>query len=178
MNKKTQALLEQYAKSFVAVALEQQQAESAAEEIDFLLKVFAETELAASLSHDGISRSAKADLIRTLQKSSSFYLSNFLEVILHNEREAYLYDILKLTSKKLTAATNSHAIVVTSAVPLTERQRERVLKIAAERLAISKGRLVEKIDQSVVGGLIINANNQVIDMSIRRQLQEFKMNLK
>ncbi|MFP9075890.1 F0F1 ATP synthase subunit delta, partial [Enterococcus faecalis] len=40
------------------------------------------------------------------------------------------------------------------------------------------GKLVENIDESILGGFIINVNNNVIDTSIRRQLQTFKMNLK
>ncbi|MEN4363970.1 F0F1 ATP synthase subunit delta, partial [Streptococcus pyogenes] len=33
-------------------------------------------------------------------------------------------------------------------------------------------------DPSLIGGFIISVNNKVIDTSIRRQLQAFKMNLK
>ncbi|AND79615.1 F0F1 ATP synthase subunit delta [Streptococcus pantholopis] len=178
MNKKTQTVLERYAKSLVEVAVEQQQTEIMAEEIRTVLTVFAETDLAAVLKHDGISQSDKADLIRTFQKSASVYFSNFLEIVIQNEREAYLYEILQLVLEKLSDVTNTYDIVVTSAVALTQAQKERVLKIAADKLAVSKGRLVEKIDPSIIGGLIIDADNQVVDMSIRRQLREFKMNLK
>ncbi|MEX2804343.1 F0F1 ATP synthase subunit delta [Streptococcus sp. H31] len=178
MNKKTQTVLERYAKSLVEVAVEQQQTEILAEEIRTVLTVFSETDLAAALKHDGISQSAKADLIRTFQRSASVYFSNFLEIVIQNEREAYLYEILQLVLEKLSDVTNTYDIVVTSAVALTQAQKERVLKIAADKLAVSKGRLVERIDPSIIGGLIIDADNQVVDMSIRRQLREFKMNLK
>ena len=48
----------------------------------------------------------------------------------------------------------------------------------AEKFGVKAGKLVENIDESILGGFIINVNNKVIDTSIRRQLQTFKMNLK
>ena len=39
-------------------------------------------------------------------------------------------------------------------------------------------RLVEKIDEELIGGFVIKAKNKFVDTSIRSQLQAFKMNLK
>ena len=56
--------------------------------------------------------------------------------------------------------------------------KERILALVAEKIGVKVGKLVENIDESILGGFIINVNNKVIDTSIRRQLQTFKMNLK
>ena len=61
---------------------------------------------------------------------------------------------------------------------LTDEQKERILALVAEKFGVKAGKLVEDIDESILGGFVINVNNKVIDTSIRRQLQEFKMNLK
>ncbi|NBM10576.1 F0F1 ATP synthase subunit delta, partial [Streptococcus equi] len=66
----------------------------------------------------------------------------------------------------------------TSAVPLSEEQKQRVRTVVSKRLAVKTGRLIEKVDPSLIGGFMISVNNKVIDTSIRRQLQAFKMNLK
>ncbi|MCB4986823.1 F0F1 ATP synthase subunit delta, partial [Streptococcus mutans] len=47
-----------------------------------------------------------------------------------------------------------------------------------KKFALTKRNLIEKIDDEIIGGFIIKANNKVIDTSIRSQLQELKMNLK
>lgn len=65
-----------------------------------------------------------------------------------------------------------------TAVALTDEQKEHILALVAENSVLKFGKLVENIDESILGGFIINVNNKVIDTSIRRQLQTFKMNLK
>lgn len=177
MDKKTQALVEQYAKSLVEIAIEKDSLAELQSETEALLSVFEETNLADSLSLV-VSRDEKVKLVRLLQESSSVYMNNFLEVILQNEREALLKAILEGVQKDFVIATNQHDIVVTTAVALTDEQKERILALAAEKFGVQAGKLVENIDESILGGFIINVNNQVIDTSIRRQLQEFKMNLK
>ena len=175
MDKKTQALVEQYAKSLVEIAIEKDSLAELQSETEALLSVFEETNLADSLSSLVVSRDEKVKLVRLLQESSSVYMNNFL---LQNEREALLKAILEGVQKDFVIATNQHDIVVTTAVALTDEQKERILALAAEKFGVQAGKLVENIDESILGGFIINVNNQVIDTSIRRQLQEFKMNLK
>ena len=178
MDKKTQALVEQYAKSLVEIAIEKDSLAELQSETEALLSVFEETNLADFLSSLVVSRDEKVKLVRLLQESSSVYMNNFLEVILQNEREAFLKAILEGVQKDFVIATNQHDIVVTTAVVLTDEQKERILALVAEKFGVKAGKLVENINESILGGFVINVNNKVIDTSIRRQLQEFKMNLK
>ena len=143
-----------------------------------MVSFFEETNLADFLSSLVVSRDEKVKLVRLLQESSSVYMNNFLEVILQNEREAFLKAILEGVQKDFVIATNQHDIVVRTAVVLTDEQKERILALVAEKFGVKAGKLVENIDESILGGFVINVNNKVIDTSIRRQLQEFKMNLK
>ncbi|EQC69911.1 ATP synthase delta chain [Streptococcus sp. HSISB1] len=123
MDKKTQALVEQYAKSLVEIAIEKDSLAELQSETEALLSVFEETNLADSLSSLVVSRDEKVKLVRLLQESSSVYMNNFLEVILQNEREALLKAILEGVQKDFVIATNQHDIVVTTAVALTDEQK-------------------------------------------------------
>ena len=67
---------------------------------------------------------------------------------------------------------------MTSASPLSEEQKARLLAIVSQKFEIKTRRLVEKIDEDLIGGFIIKAKNKVVDTSIRSQLQTFKTNLK
>ena len=178
MDKKTQALVEQYARSLVEVAFEQDAVSTIQEEVRQILTVFAETNLKTFLSQENVTSEAKKESLSLFQESCSVYMNNFLEVILQNEREAFLKAILEGVQKDFVIATNQHDIVVTTAVALTDEQKERILALVAEKFGVKAGKLVEDIDESILGGFVINVNNKVIDTSIRRQLQEFKMNLK
>ncbi|EHJ53326.1 F0F1 ATP synthase subunit delta [Streptococcus macacae] len=178
MDKKTQALIEQYAKSLVEVAVEHKETKTIQEEVNSILEVFDGTVLAATLAHDGIYHSDKSKLVRLFQDSCSPYMNNFLEIILQNERENYLYAILKTAADLFAHTTESYDISVTSAVALTDSQKTRILEMAKKKFNIRDGKLVEKIDETIIGGFIINVNNRVIDTSIRHQLQQLKLKLK
>jgi len=52
------------------------------------------------------------------------------------------------------------------------------LAIVSQKFEIKTRRLVEKIDEDLIGGFVIKAKNKVVDTSIRSQLQTFKTNLK
>ena len=178
MDKKTQALVEQYAKSLVEIAIEKDSLAELQSETEALLSVFEETNLANFLSSLVVSRDEKVKLVRLLQESSSVYMNNFLEVILLNDRANILYDVLKLVLELFDQEDNTYDVTVTSASPLSEEQKARLLAIVSQKFEIKTRRLAEKIDEDLIGGFVIKAKNKVIDTSIRSQLQTFKTNLK
>ena len=175
MDKKTQALVEQYARSLVEVAFEQDAVSTIQEEVRQILTVFAETNLKTFLSQVNVTSEAKKESLSFFQESCSVYMNNFLEVISLNDRANILYDVLKLV---LEQEDNTYDVTVTSASPLSEEQKTRLLTIVSQKFEIKTRRLVEKIDEELIGGFVIKAKNKFVDTSIRSQLQAFKMNLK
>lgn len=177
MDKKTQALVEQYARSLVEVAFEQDAVSTIQEEVRQILTVFAETKLKTFLSQENVTSKAKKESLSLFQESCSVYM-NFLEVILLNDRANILYDVLKLVLKLFDQEDNTYDVTVTSASPLSEDQKARLLAIVSQKFEIKTRRLVENIDENLIGGFVIKAKNKVVDTSIRSQLQAFKTNLK
>lgn len=178
MDKKTLALVEQYAKSLVEVAFEQDAVSTIQEEVEQILVVFAETDLKTFLSQENVTAEAKKESLSLFQESCSAYMNNFLEVILLNDRAGILYDILVLAQELFDQEANTYDVIVTSASPLSEDQKTRLLSIVSQKFEIKARRLVEEIDEDLIGGFVIKAKNKVVDTSVRRQLQTFKSNLK
>ena len=73
MDKKTQALVEQYARSLVEVAFEQDAVSTIQEEVRQILTVFAETNLKTFLSQENVTSEAKKESLDF--KFSSFTFS-------------------------------------------------------------------------------------------------------
>lgn len=180
MDNKTLAVVQKYSKSLVDVAIERDQktANELYADIDAILEVFSTTDLAAYLESSAVAHDEKAKFLRLFQESSSVYLNNFLEVILQNEREALLLPILQDVVERLNDAANQYDVVVTTVQPLTAEQKTRIQQVVKNKFAIDTRQIVENIDESIIGGFIIQANNKVIDTSIKGQLRELKMNLK
>ncbi|WP_019785772.1 F0F1 ATP synthase subunit delta, partial [Streptococcus sobrinus] len=57
-------------------------------------------------------------------------------------------------------------------------QKERILALGNQKFEISAQTLVEDLDESIIGGFVLQGNNKIIDTSIRSQLQQLKNNLK
>lgn len=177
MTKKELALIEQYAKSLVEVAIEKDFLNGLKEDVYAILETMQISNLDNILSSLAFSQDDKANLVRLLKDSSSVYVNNFLEVVIQNQREYLLFDMLKTVLKEIAQETNTYDVTVTSAIPLTEEQKNRVISVVMSKFGIQTGRLIEIIDASIIGGFIISVNNQVIDTSIKRQLHDFKMKL-
>lgn len=178
MTKKEQALIEQYAKSLVEVCSEHDALETLQADVLAILETFKATELDIMLSSLAVPHADKVQLVRLLQGNNSAYVNNFLDVILHNEREQYLHTILQTVLAEIAVVTNQYDVTVTSSVPLNEDQKVRVRDVVAKKLSLKTNQLIEHVDTSLIGGFVISVNNKVIDTSVRRQLQEFKMKLK
>ena len=178
MDKKTQALTETYAKSLADVAVEKNAAAAVYDDVKAILSVLDDKKVQNFLASTAVSLSEKAYLVRLFQESGSDYMKNFLEIILQNERQSLLKPIMEEVLKELNLKTQTFDIEVTTAVALSDSQKERLGALAEKKFALTKRDFIEQIDEEIIGGFILKANNKVIDTSIRSQLQELKMNLK
>lgn len=69
------------------------------------------------------------------------------------------------------ASKNQVEVNVTSAVPLSPEQRQRVTE-AASRFAGKQARLHETVDPSILGGLVVRVGDRKFDDSISRELEQ------
>ena len=178
MDRKTQAVVEQYADSLRQVALEKGLVSEIQAELSSCLTIFNETDLGSYLSSLALSRGDKAKLVAYLQEEASTYVKNFLAIILYNERESLIEPIFQAVLDKLVQETRQFPLSVKTAVPLSPSQKERILALGNQKFEISAQTLVEDLDESIIGGFVLQGNNKIIDTSIRSQLQQLKNNLK
>ncbi|MGT2930553.1 F0F1 ATP synthase subunit delta [Streptococcus dentasini] len=178
MDRNTQAIVEQYAEGLSQFALEKNLVSDIQTELAACLSVFEETDLSTYLSSLALAHDDKIALISLLQKELSTYLKNFLTVILNNGRESLIEPIFRTVLDKLRQETREFPLTVTTAVPLSDSQQERLLKLGKQRFDIEAKELKQELDQAIIGGFVLKANNQIIDTSIRSQLQQLKNNLK
>lgn len=178
MDRKTQAVVEQYAVSLAEIALEHDQVAEIQADLDAILTVCQETELSSVLTSLAVARSDKETLVQALQAQASPFVKNFLAMILFNERENLLVPIVQAVLEQVQQATREYAVTVTTAVSLSDQQKDRLMALGSMKFAIQAKSLEEKIDPAIIGGFVLEANNQIIDTSIKSQLQQLKNNLK
>jgi F-type H+-transporting ATPase subunit delta len=98
--------------------------------------------------------------------------SNLLKVIGHRGRFNLLGDIIIWFDELADRALGVRHFTVTSAVPLTEDQRIRL----TERLAVGGGKvlLVEQVDASLLGGMVLRHEDIIRDYSVRTRLETLR----
>jgi F-type H+-transporting ATPase subunit delta len=95
---------------------------------------------------------------------------NLLQLLAENDRLVVLPEIATQFDALKTAAENKAKVTVTSAAPIDEAQAADIKKSLERKL----GRAVElslAVDASLIGGAVIQADDMVIDGSVRARLQ-------
>jgi F-type H+-transporting ATPase subunit delta len=95
---------------------------------------------------------------------------NLLRLLAENDRLVTLPEIAAQFDALKTAAENKAKVTVTSAAPIDDAQAADIKKSLERKL----GRAVEltlTVDASLIGGAVIQADDMVIDGSVRSRLQ-------
>lgn len=105
---------------------------------------------------------------------------NYLKIIFKKGRELYIHDIVYQFVHLYKIHHNIQEVLVITPATITENVRQQLISRLSQQLNKTI-ELVEKIDTSLVGGMIVKVGDQLIDTSIsgkiKRLEQEFSMNI-
>jgi F-type H+-transporting ATPase subunit delta len=103
-------------------------------------------------------------------------LYDFLMFLARKRRIKYLPDIIEYFDDLVRESKSIARVTCITALPISESERQRVIEKLQAKTSL-KIELEEKIDTSIIGGMIIMLHNQIIDGSIRQDLIELKNRL-
>jgi F-type H+-transporting ATPase subunit delta len=103
-------------------------------------------------------------------------LLEFFDLLLHKHRIDLLPDIAVEYEKLLENYQGVIKTRVVTAVQMTEDVKAR-LKEELEKLSGKKIEIIQKIDGSIIGGIIVYMHNRVIDRSVRREIEQLRHDL-
>ncbi|XP_020597117.1 ATP synthase subunit O, mitochondrial-like [Phalaenopsis equestris] len=102
---------------------------------------------------------------------------NFLIVLAENGRLKYLERIAQRFVDLTMAHRGEVKVIVTSVIPLPEQEEKELKQTLQDILGAGKTvKLEQKIDPRILGGLVIEFDQKVFDMSIKtraKQMEEF-----
>ncbi len=112
----------------------------------------------------------------TNPKDQDKVLDNFARVLAENN-DLRLYDQIAEEFHKLDLAKQGiKQVEVTSAHPLS-RENEKAIVEELNKLVKTKIELKKQVDDRLIGGVVIQMEDQVIDASVKNQLEQLKNNL-
>ncbi len=164
-----------YARSLYLLAEEKGLLNEIKKDIDLLLQLYDDIEeIKTLLEHPVIKSSKKADVLSSLLKGNvNEYTMSFLQLIIKKKRENHLkyicIDFVDLFKKGQGLKT----AVLTTAFELTKTQETNV-KRSIEKEFKSKIDFNTKVNETLIGGLIIQVDDKQLDLSVSGQIQQLR----
>ncbi len=100
-------------------------------------------------------------------------LVNFLEVLLEKHRMPAIYRIRRHIDELWAKENRRLAVTLTSAVELDPSVSDEVGR-AVERQTGQTVELTSQVDEDILGGLVLQVGNMVLDASIRNRLETLR----
>lgn len=168
-----------YGDALFEIAVEENRTDSLMEEITMVQAVLSEnSDFEKILMHPEIPKSRKLQVIEEVFKGKiSDALTGFLRIVVTKGRYKDLPDIFAYFIARVKEYKNIGVAVVTSAIPMVDAQKQ---KIGQKLLATTKYETMEieyKVDESLIGGLMIRIGDRVVDSTIKSKLTSLTANL-
>lgn len=103
--------------------------------------------------------------------------ANFIKLTASNRRLFAISDMISAYRALVASARGEVTAEVTSAEKLSDGQVSR-LKAALKDAMGRDVQLAEKVDASILGGLIVRVGSRMVDNSLRTKLQNLKLSMK
>ena len=104
-------------------------------------------------------------------------VSNFVKVVARNGRLFALTEIIKGFRELAATARGEVAADVTSASPLSKAQVAALATTLKQKIGKTVT-LIEHVDPSLIGGLVVKVGSQMIDSSLKTKLTAMKIAMK
>ena len=169
-----------YGEALFELALERNELDSIAEQVDVLAQSFAENpELLKLLNHPKISKEEKVSVIENIFKGRfSDDIVGFLVIITQKDRGAEIEAILNYFLAKVREYKKIGVARVVSAVELSADQKKRVEEKLLQQTSYESFEVEYSVDASLIGGMIIRIGDRVVDSSIRTKMDNMAKNLR
>lgn len=162
-----------YGQALFDLGLEENKLDEFQKEVEMLCSLFHENqELCALLVHPQIPREEKeAVLSACFDGKVSDEISGFLHIVVRAGRQSEFLNIFEYFLNAVKAYKHIGTAYVTSAVPLSEAQKE---KIEARLLELTDNVAYDihySTDAGLIGGMVIRIGDKVADSSIKTKLE-------
>lgn len=162
---------QRYALALFNLALEMDKIDRMSSDMNLVLEVTRENpEFRRLLASPIIPERKKTSIIKGIFEKHLDPLSfRFLQLVTRKEREVYLENICEHFALLYKKHKNIITIEITTAYPIDDEIRTKIIDLI-EDTQKKKVELTEKIDEKIIGGVVLRVDDKKYDASLRRQL--------
>ncbi len=169
-------LASRYAKALIDLATETGQLDTVFRDMELLhATTSASRELTAFLRSPVIHAEKKEKIFTALfTERISTLTDQFSKLLIRKGREGVLPEVMQDGIRQYRRLKHIRQVKITTAVPLDEALREQLVARVKADIPDEQIELLTSVDESLVGGFILETENQLFDASISRDLQDIK----
>ena len=171
------SIVKRYAKAIVELAIENNNSSTWVNNFDDAHTFLSNRDLFAFLTSPQVPQMEKFKSIDTLMKEYDNLFKNFLKVLISRNQINLFQNIKEDFIRQFQSSTGKISAIISSAVKISDTQRKLIIENICKIFDVNEVDVKEKIDQKILGGLIINVGDTVIDISTSNKLENLKKHL-
>ena len=134
------------------------------------------TELREAMLNPELPDAAKRAALLEIMEGAHPVTTGFAQVLVERGRIAEIGDMAIAYGQRVDTAEGRVVVTAVTAVPLTPELRESIrAKVQAQTGRDAE--LEERVDPSIIGGLVLRVGDVVVDASLRTRLEEMRRSL-
>lgn len=165
-----------YAKSLFELAEKDGKLDKIHEDVLYVREVGRNKEFASVMKNPLITTDKKESIFEAVFKDKVDTMTlNTLMVLTEHKREAYLVDVCTFFHNLYNSERKITQVTVTTAVEVSAEKIDSILaEFKAKGLIEQEVELTTAVDPTIVGGFIVQFNDQLYDASIKDKLEGLK----
>ena len=165
-----------YAKSILDLAIEQGQLEAVYADMKYIQAACnASSEFVNMLRSPIIKADQKNSILSAVLKNNVGVLTNsFIVLLVKKGRESDLHEIANTFIEQYNSMKGIHQVTLTTAVEISAEVKNSIEQKVKSDNSFTSVELTTKTDESLIGGFVLEFNNNLLDASISRDLKDIK----
>ena len=168
---------QRYAQAIFELALENQLLEEWDQDLRLASDVLQDEEFALFLKHAEVSSERKVTAIESVLAEVHLLVRNLVSLLVSRDGVEAIADVQGGYTRLLDEHLGRQLVEVTAAVPLEDAELERITRFAAE-LTGKEVVVTTRVDESILGGLVIQIGDQLLDGSTSAALERLRRNIR
>ena len=174
----TSLIIVRYVKALYQLAEEAKLQDTIKTDIEILLNCLQESsEFSTLIESPLIKISKKIQLFDMIfSKQLNKLTLQFLHLLIRNKREIHLKNICHYYLRYYKSSQGLQEAFITTAKPLSAANREEIFNFITRKLKVNI-EMHEKVDSGIIGGFVLQIQDQQINASLHHQLNKIKREL-
>ena len=165
-----------YAQAIFGLALENNQAEGWGEDLAVVAEVFEDSEFTALLKHADVAAAAKLAATASVLAGIDPLVRNLVDLLVSKNSVDSIAGVCSGYTELLDRHLGRQRVEITTAVPLESAETDRIGSFV-NGLINNEVVLTTIVDESILGGVVIQIGDQLLDGSIKARLDGLRNRL-